>query len=349
MPDVYNQSRQPALYATTAVLLCLVTIAVFLRMLVRRKSAARFWWDDYTIALAMILYYLLTICYWLQAILGGSGLHTVGAGGPVDAAMQVKFQKVFLAIQIFYFSTSVTFKTSLILLYHRLFGVVRWFRTLLICAECIVVCYFIVCLFTAIFECTPVAYYWDKNISHGTCINLTDFYRWNGVANLLIDFMILSLTFPMVWRLKISIRQKATLSGVFLLGTFVWVASIVRVTTFDQLNPADETYTGIAPAIWTEVEQSLGIVCACLPCLRPLLGHFFVGSTFHGTTAAGTTDVNSRDIQLGKRGNESTAGFARLAEQQGDLPGTINEISAAGRGGAGGKDGILKEESFELR
>lgn len=74
-----------------------------------------------------------------------------------------------------------------------------------------------------------------------------------------------------------------------------------------------------------------------------------MGSTFHGTTAAGTTDVNSRDIQLAKRGNESTAGFARLAEQQGDLPGTVNEVSAAGRGGKGGKEGIMKRESFELR
>ena len=51
-----------------------------------------------------------------------------------------------------------------------------------------------------------------------------------------------------------------------------------------------------------------------------------------------------------KRGNnESTAGFARLAEQQGDLRGSVNGISAVGRGGKGGQEGILKRESFELR
>ncbi|CAD6565603.1 MAG: hypothetical protein ASARMPRED_007366 [Alectoria sarmentosa] len=401
MPNIYDQTRQPAFYASTGVLLCLATTAVFFRLLARRKSAANFWWEyvlfgvlflsfdpdpesldtcwesllsenvsglritppigntdcemessDYTIAIALVLYYFLTICYWLQASLGGSGLHTVNAGGPVDAATQVKFQKIFLAIQIFYFSTSVSFKSSLILLYYRLFGMIRWFRTLLVVAECIVACYFIVCLFTAIFECKPVAYYWDKNIPHGSCINETDFYRWNGVANLLIDFMILSLTFPMVWRLKISTRQKATLSGVFLLGTFVFIASIIRVTTFGKLKPTDETFTGIAPAVWSEVEQSLGIVCACLLCLRPLLGRFFMGSNAHGTIANGTTDANSRDIELVKRGNESTAGFARLAEEQGDLSGTVNEIRAARRGGEGavrGKEGILKRESFELR
>ena len=124
----------------------------------------------------------------------------------------------------------------------------------------------------------------------------------------------------------------------------------MRVTTFEQLDPIDETYTGIAPAVWTEVEQSLGIVCACLPCLRPLLGRFLAGSTFHGTAGTGNTDtMKSRDIELAKRGNESTAGFARLAEQQGGLPGTVNEVTAAGRGGRTGRNGIMKRESIELK
>lgn len=75
-----------------------------------------------------------------------------------------------------------------------------------------------------------------------------------------------------------------------------------------------------------------------------------MGSTFHGAIGTGNTDtINSRDIQLVKRGNESTAGFAKLAEQYGILPGTVNEVSAQGRGEGGGEDGILKRESFELK
>ena len=51
-----------------------------------------------------------------------------------------------------------------------------------------------------------------------------------------------------------------------------------------------------------------------------------MGSTFHVNVTTGDTDATVGDIQLVKRGNESTAGFARLAEQQGGLPGTVNEI-----------------------
>lgn len=74
-----------------------------------------------------------------------------------------------------------------------------------------------------------------------------------------------------------------------------------------------------------------------------------MGSTFHGTITTGDTDANVRDIQLIKRGNENTAGFARLAEQQGGLPGAVNEISVVARRGGGGNEGVLKRESFDLR
>ncbi len=80
--------------------------------------------------------------------------------------------------------------------------------------------YFIVNLFVAIFECRPVEFYWDKSIKGGTCINEIQFFRWNGVANLLTDFMMWSLTLPVIWRLKLSARQKLSLSTVFLLG--IW-------------------------------------------------------------------------------------------------------------------------------
>ena len=62
-------------------------------------------------------------------------------------------------------------------------------------------------------------FFGDKTIKGGICINQNQFYRWNGVTNLLIDFMVLTLTLPLIWRLKLKSRQKLSVSGVFLLGT----------------------------------------------------------------------------------------------------------------------------------
>lgn len=104
-------------------------------------------------------------------------------------------------------------------MYYRIFAIVHGFRWTLIAAELIVLANFIVDFFVAIFQCKPVAYFWDKAIAGGSCINQTQFYRWNGVANLLIDFMILALTMPMIWNMSLQFRQKLSLSGLFLLGT----------------------------------------------------------------------------------------------------------------------------------
>ena len=104
----------------------------------------------------------------------------------------------------------------------------------------------------------------------------------------------------------------------------VFVASIIRVTTFEKLDPEDITYSNVVPGIWTVTESSLGITCACLPTLRPLFGRILSGGS--GTDDSGRTlnDGENHEIQLSKltrkptiraSSNESTRGFARLPEE----------------------------------
>lgn len=123
----------------------------------------------------------------------------------------VLLEKSQLALQILYFATACAIKTSLILLYYRLFGIVRWFRSLLGVMWLLVLAYFIADTLIAIFECSPIGFYWDKSIKGGSCINQNAFYRWNGVANLLIDFSILILPMMIIWRLNLNTRSKITL------------------------------------------------------------------------------------------------------------------------------------------
>lgn len=54
--DAYYQTRVPDLYAATITLAVLQTIAVVARFAARKISAAKFWWDDYTILLALVRY-----------------------------------------------------------------------------------------------------------------------------------------------------------------------------------------------------------------------------------------------------------------------------------------------------
>ena len=304
-----------------------------------------------------------------------------------------------MAVQILYFSTAVAIKTSLILLYFRIFGVIKWFRVLLIGAEVVVALYFIVDVLVAIFECHPVAFYWDKTIKGGKCINENQFYRWNGVANLLIDFMIWSLTLPVIWHLQLNNKQKLSLSGVFLLGLLyvikfsplsypcrnacerrsvkteadplsdrACVASVVRVTAFNQVEFTDISWTLIGVATWTEIEQSIGIICACLPTLRPLFGRLLTnikqaksgGSSgpYSGSGLKGSDNSNSvplSDLHYRHGGVDRSfdmdrAGFKRLDEENGTMnmtaahkpiaspPVMVNTSVTAGAGKANNND-----------
>ena len=87
---------------------------------------------------------------------------------------------VFLAIQILYFCSSVTFKPSVIFLYDRVFGVMYPFHYALITSWGIVASYFVACVFTAIFKCRPVSWYGTNPLGEraSTKRNSTDGMSW---------------------------------------------------------------------------------------------------------------------------------------------------------------------------
>ncbi len=123
----------------------------------------------------------------------------------------------FLAVQVMYFSNAAVTKMSLLLLYYRIFGVVIRFRIALYISSFIVMGYWVACTIVAIAGCHPVSKNWDK-LGPGVCIDEINFFRWNGICNLIIDVLVLCLPMPMVWRLKIDLKQKLVLSAIFGLG-----------------------------------------------------------------------------------------------------------------------------------
>ncbi|KAI4276013.1 MAG: hypothetical protein LQ337_002788 [Flavoplaca oasis] len=300
----------------------------------------------------------MSACYWMQIRYSGLGRHTNVAGGPVGPDQLLNFFKLFLAGQLMYLATAVSVKTSLLLLYYRIFGVVRWFRYLLAAVWAIVLLYFIICLFVAVFECKPVAFYWDKSIENGTCIDQKRFYRWNGVSNLLIDFLIWMLTLPLVWRLHLSLRQKLSLSFVLILGLLACTASIVRVVAFDQVELEDITYTLVTASVWTATEQSLGIVCACLPTIRPLIAHFWKGvknsnedDAFRQKTFSSSIPLSRPTAHHGVQHSTNTAddGFVRLTEglESGNSSVTAHVSEARGDNLPVAVDAIIKQQKLE--
>ncbi|XHG09504.1 hypothetical protein AWENTII_012559 [Aspergillus wentii] len=305
------------LWIGTIVTLVPATIAVIVRFIARFASRVGYWWDDYTIIVALIINWGMAATRWSEILVYDYGRHSQF----LSTEKVQNFQKSFIAVQITYFANAVFTKASILLLYHRVFGVVNGFRWALAVSGAIITAYFISCVIVSIAGCSPVSYFWDRD-QPGSCIDEVNFFRWNGIVNMLLDILVLCLPLPMTWRVKTNLRQKMILSGIFLLGGFVCIVSILRITAFRKSNPKDPTYTTVETAMWSSIEQSVGIICACLPTFRPLFRRLY-GASQHSSNgkSTGTQRTPSTTIHLsdlGSRGGEtgSTVGFARWPTEQ---------------------------------
>jgi hypothetical protein len=85
-------------------------------------------------------------------------------------------------------------------------------------------------------------------------------------------------------RINLPWKQKTILFLTFLLGVFVTVVDVVRIyylqlaaTSLDTLASVHLTtslefsYNASLALLWSTVEVNVGIICACIPTLRPLI------------------------------------------------------------------------------
>lgn len=99
-----------------------------------------------------------------------------------------------------------------------------------------------------------------------------------SVVNVVTDAAILALPVKYVWNLQMNQTRKFFILGIFLLGSIVCVFGIIRCTAVGEANAIDPTWTNVKGGIWSAVELSVGIVCACLPTFGPLFSKILPGA-----------------------------------------------------------------------
>ncbi|RAO66601.1 uncharacterized protein BHQ10_002613 [Talaromyces amestolkiae] len=306
------------IYVGTLTTIVPATLAVGARFLARWIGGIRYWWDDWMVLIALIDCWAMTGLRLTAVKYFGHGKHA--ADLPEETV--IKFDKSFIAVQMLYFVDVVATKAAFLFLYYRIFGVNVWFRRALYFLAFLLVAFLIACPIVAVAGCHPVSYYWNKN-QLGSCINEVEFYRGNGIANVILDFIIFCLPVPMVLRLKTTVRQKLLISGIFVLGFFVCVISIIRIVAFNGSNPTDMTWSTVETAMWSSIEQAVSIICTCLPTLRPLFSRFHRSTTSsseqsnnYPTEPRGKTSSNNITLSQFTNSGEgdSTAEFARLSD-----------------------------------
>ncbi|KAF1997041.1 hypothetical protein P154DRAFT_442146 [Amniculicola lignicola CBS 123094] len=130
-------------------------------------------------------------------------------------------------------------------------------------------------VFGVAFICSPAQKYWKPDLP-GMCRDLDAHFVSSAIIGIILDFAIWVLPMRLVWSLKVSRAQRWSLALVFGLGAFVCITSIVRlVLTRAATVRGDVTGAGTNAMICSTLEVNVGIICASLMVLKPLVMRWF--------------------------------------------------------------------------
>ncbi|KAI9754398.1 MAG: hypothetical protein M4579_004736 [Chaenotheca gracillima] len=288
-------------WITNGVFLALTFTFLSLRLYTRLCMTPRASYDDVLLVFGMLFSVAQSITSVLQ-IQHGLGLHLWDV--PIST-LTPAFLKLNYIGSLFYSFAMFSTKMSMLFFYLRI-NPSRWWRIAVFILMFCVSSYFVGGVISLFVECIPLQATWDLTITNATCINLPALSISTAGLNVAIDFAMLILPMPTVWKLRVPTRQKIALTCIFGIGAFVCGVSIARVIEFIPLLASpDVSWTTTNAYVWCVIEINTGIICASLVTLRPFLRQFFprlIGHTDSGftpnrdTPGSGTRKMSSRSF-----------------------------------------------------
>ncbi|KAG0153276.1 hypothetical protein PDIDSM_5126 [Penicillium digitatum] len=285
--DLYAD-RGPVKIAPVIATYVIAVIAVGLRFYSRvRVQAVRIAADDWLIAAALLF------------LSAGFALVVVASGNPglgkhiwvVPHTQAEDVMHTLFAFVLLYLVSNPLIKLSILLFYRRIFGMTNsmWFCVFLS------VGYFMSGMVSYLVCCSPVSYNWTQftDPNGGGCVyDIYKFYISYAAVNVATDVSILMVPMPIVWKLQMPRTQKILVCGILLIGGLcvnpfpdsqvhltqklmiflsVCVTSFVRIYYIHFLRAHDYTWVVGNVFLWSSIEPSIGILCACLPTLHPMI------------------------------------------------------------------------------
>ena len=141
-----------------------------------------------------------------------------------------------------------------------------------------------------ILQCKPVWAVFQQPIpSFATCTDIVSIYLASSPVNIATDVFMLFLPMPILTSMRLPRKQKIILVITFSFGAFVAAVDVVRISYLQSaflvrseelgtdaassriLQEDDFSYYASLSFMWSAVEVHVGIICACVPSLKPLV------------------------------------------------------------------------------
>jgi len=276
-----------------AIFIAIVTFIVILRLYLRIGVRKRVGMDDAFLALSYIFAVGLTTVVILANEKYGWDRHIYD----IPASKFTSTLKLAMSATVLFTCAASFTRISLFCFYYRLVADsgTRWFKWLVHVNVAYTVSTFFAINYVLIFTCRPISNYWNLSVPEDTCMNLGLATFVNGVINCVADVAATITPLPLIWGLNMPRRERIAVCVLFGLGIIVSIAGAVR-TTFvykSLIQSYDQTWYAYPLWISAAIEIDLGVICASVPVLRPLLSRipvFFSRNFSRGTSAKASSD-----------------------------------------------------------
>ncbi|KAK0113334.1 hypothetical protein ONS95_013590 [Cadophora gregata] len=332
--DQPDDSRGPAIIAAVTITTISALATVILRLWVRIKIVRSVGPEDYV----MIGAVLLSVTGWLIVIpqvMHGAGRHVAYLDPEV---VKIGLKLNFVTQPIYLIATTAS-KVSIALFLLRIASTKIWKRFLWALLGFMIL-YTSAAVMPLFFQCKNLAVLWDSSVVT-TCWSAQTsrgLGYMNVVLTIITDLTLALIPIPMLWNVQINSKVKISIIGIMSLGLFASAAAIVRATALSNYGKTGDFLRDSTDlTIWGATEVNVGIIAACLPCLKPVFKKILESSSWYTSnnrsTGYGAKQNSSHKMKIIRQGyRESTnqhsvisIGTRRNRMQPGDLENNVSE------------------------
>ncbi|KAI9147998.1 Satratoxin biosynthesis SC6 cluster protein [Paramyrothecium foliicola] len=300
-----------------------------------RSLAGELGWDDWCIVIAVVVV--------LDAAVGQYLAAHYGLGRD---QWKVPFQDIEKAFKFFYVSTvgyklgNMFTRMSVLCFYLRLFSQDTKFRRTTYGIMIVNVCVGISFVVVDLTQCLPVSYVWNgwTGEHQGRCSSISAITLSHSVLNILLDAVTLAMAVWMVKGLQMRLRKKASVIGLFVLGSAITLVTFLRLQALPHLKNARNRTWGLAPlAYWSAIEIAAGLILACLPALKKLRYIFrrkeqitYISSNSGSRTGPAALRSNreaSRARHLSDHLGHNSGSYAMMTKSETTIDAQVNELA----------------------
>lgn len=357
-PEYLAEDNSDQLVGISAAFAALTTVILSLRFFAKRFQGGGIYADDMFLCAAYVVNLGMCAVGIIMTKIGGVGRH-VEYVEEEHPEQLTGWAQTILAFELIYFTSVALPKLGIICLYLRLFnwkGAMRNVAWVLFALTAMTSFSLVV---SACFQCTPIAYWWDKTIPGGRCFDVQAFFHAQAIPGFVLDMAIMALPLQTVWHLKMPLVRRLALVAVFLVASFGIIASIIRARIFFSTAAfGDRTFASVDLVGWSIIETSVYIITGCLPHLRALVSHYtpaaikkVLKNTLNSATnsygkSKGTSGFSGSKSYPSKKGNVSSQVHA-LDDDAIELARQNNHWNRLSGGGGGGSSSSRGDDDLE--